>query len=234
MAEPLPLVLVPGLLCTEALWRPQIAHLSSVAKSWVPKTHRHNNIIQTAQDILANAPPEFALAGLSMGGYIAFEMVRQEPLRIRRLALLDTNARADLPEQAANRRKAMQRAEEEGNLRRVVDDLIPILLSPEHQKDTALVRLVHDMAEEIGVDGYIRQQTAIIGRPDNRPFLPSIDCPTLVVVGQEDALTPPKVAREIADGIPNAELAVIEGSGHLSTIEQPDAVNARLRRWLTA
>jgi pimeloyl-ACP methyl ester carboxylesterase len=116
----------------------------------------------------------------------------------------------------------------------VVDDLIPILLSPEHQKDTALVRLVHDMAEEIGVDGYIRQQTAIIGRPDNRPFLPNVACPTLVVVGQEDALTPPKVAREIAEGIPNAELAVIEGSGHLSTIEQPDAVNARLRRWLTA
>jgi pimeloyl-ACP methyl ester carboxylesterase len=232
MAEPLPLVLIPGLLCTEALWRPQIDHLSDIAKAWVPQTSRHNNIPQTAKDILAAAPAEFALAGLSMGGYIAFEVLRQEPLRVRKLALLDTNARADLPEQAANRRAAMTRAEEQGNLRTVVDDLMPILLHPNHLQDAALTRLIHDMADEIGVDGYIRQQTAIIGRPDNRPFLPSIDCPTTVIVGRQDALTPPKVAQEIADGIPNAEIAIIEDCGHISTLEQPDAVNVHLRRWL--
>jgi pimeloyl-ACP methyl ester carboxylesterase len=231
MPKPLPLVLIPGLLCTEALWRPQIDHLSDVAKAWVPTTSRHNNIPQTAKDILAAAPAEFAMAGLSMGGYIAFEILRQEPKRVRKLALLDTNARADLPEQAANRRAAMTRAED-GDFRGVVDDLIPILIHPDRVTDAALTRVIHQMAEEVGVDGYVRQQTAIIGRPDNRPFLSSIECPTTVIVGRQDALTPPKVAQEIADGVPNAEIAIIEDCGHLSTLEQPDSVNAQLRRWL--
>ena len=234
MAEPLPLVLIPGLLCTEALWRPQIEHLSDVVKAWVPKTSRHDNIPQTAKDILAAAPAQFALAGLSMGGYIAFEVLRQAPLRVRKLALLDSNARADLPEQAANRRAAMRRAQEQGNLRGVVEELMPILLHPDHLHDPALTRLIHEMADEIGVDGYIRQQTAIIGRPDNRPFLSSIECPTTVIVGRQDALMPPKVALEIADGIPSAEIVIIEDCGHISTLEQPEAVNAELRRWLLA
>jgi pimeloyl-ACP methyl ester carboxylesterase len=234
MTESLPLVLIPGLLCTEALWRPQIEHLSDVAEAWVPKTSRHDNISRTAEDILAAAPAQFALAGLSMGGYVAFEILRQQPSRVRKLALLDTNARADVPEQAARRRAAMQRAKEQGNLRGVVDELMPILLHPDRLRDRTLTRLIHDMADEIGVDGYIRQQTAIIERPDNRPFLSRIDCPTTVIVGRQDALTPPKVAQEMADGIPGAEIAVIEDCGHLSTLERPEAVNAELRRWLSA
>jgi pimeloyl-ACP methyl ester carboxylesterase len=232
MAEVLPLVLIPGLLCTEALWRPQIEALGGLSKIWVPDTARRNSIPDTAKDILAAAPAEFALAGLSMGGYISFEIIRQAARRVRKLALLDTNARADLPEQAANRRLAMKQVEK-GDFRGVTDQLIPNLIHPSRLSDKALTDVIKSMAAQIGKDGYLRQQTAIIGRPDNRPLLPNIDCPTLVVVGREDALTPPKVAQEIADGIPNAELVIIETCGHLSTLEKPDEVNAHLRRWLT-
>ena len=233
MAKSLPLILVPGLLCTKELWRHQIENLSDIADIWVPDTTRRNSIIETAQDILAVAPTEFALAGLSMGGYIAFEIIRREPKRVKKLALLDTNARADLPEQAANRRIAMNQAEQ-GAFRGVTDTLIPNLIHPDRLNDKVLVDTVKTMARDVGKDAYIRQQTAIIGRPDNRPLLPTITSETLVMVGREDALTPPKVAQEMADGIPDAELVIIEKCGHLSTLERPEEVTTHMRRWLTA
>lgn len=233
MAKSLPLVLIPGLLCTEELWRHQIENLSDISDIWVPDTTRRHTIAETAEDILAAAPTEFALAGLSMGGYISFEIVRREPKRVAKLALLDTNARADLPEQAANRRIAMNQVEQ-GEFRGVTDTLIPSLIHPGRLGDKELVDTVKAMARDVGKDAYIRQQTAIIGRTDNRPLLPTITCPTMVVVGREDALTPPKVAQEIVDGIPNAELVIIEECGHLSTIEKPEEVTSHMRRWLTA
>ena len=233
MAKSLPLILVPGLLCTKELWRHQIENLSDIADIWVPDTTRRNSIIETAQDILAVAPTEFALAGLSMGGYIAFEIIRREPKRVKKLALLDTNARADLPEQAANRRIAMNQAEQ-GAFRGVTDTLIPNLIHPDRLNDKVLVDTVKTMARDVGKDAYIRQQTAIIGRPDNRPLLPTITSETVVMVGREDALTPPKVAQEMADGTPNAELVIIEKCGHLSTLERPEEVTTHMRRWLTA
>ncbi len=233
MAKSIPLVLIPGLLCTEALWRHQIESLSDIAEIWVPDTTRHNTIAQTAKEILAAAPAEFALAGLSMGGYISFEIIRQEPRRVSRLALLDTNARADLPEQARTRRIGMQQVEQ-GEFRGVTDQLIPNLIHPARLEDKELVDTVKGMARGVGKEAYLRQQTAIISRPDNRPLLPTITCPTLVVVGREDALTPPKVAKEIADGVSGSELIVIETCGHLSTLEKPEEVSGHMRRWLTA
>jgi pimeloyl-ACP methyl ester carboxylesterase len=233
MAKSLPLILIPGLLCTEALWRPQIEALSDISDIWVPDTTRRHTMAETAKDILAAAPSEFALAGLSMGGYISFEILRRAPKRVTKLALLDTNARADLPEQAANRRIAMNQVEQ-GEFRGVTDTLIPNLIHPDRLGDKALVDVVKEMATDVGKDAFIRQQTAIIGRRDNRPLLPTISCPTLVVVGREDALTPPKVAQEMADGIPNAELVIIENCGHLSTLERPEEVTSHMRRWLTA
>ena len=233
MVDRLPLILIPGLLCTEALWRHQIDNLSDLADITVPDTTRHHEIAWIAQDILKYAPTEFALAGLSMGGYVSFEIIRQEPRRVRKLALLDTNARADLPEQAANRRIAMQQVEN-GEFRGVTDQLIPNLIHPDRVGDTALTDVIKAMAADVGKDGYLRQQTAIIGRPDNRPLLKTIDCPTMVIVGRQDALTPPKVAKEIADGIENSELVIIEDCGHLSTLEKPEEVTMHMRRWLTA
>ena len=225
-------VLIPGLACTARLYAEQIPELWRLGPVTIADHTRDENITAIAARILASAPPSFALAGLSMGGYIAFEIMRQAPGRVERLALLDTAARPDAPEQSERRRNqiAMARA---GHLKEVVEQLYPLFVGPKRVGDEALKGLVHLMAEEAGAEAFVRQQTAIIGRPDSRPGLYAIACPTLVLVGEADALTPPDRAQEMADAIPDARLEVIRDSGHLSTLEQPAAVTAALVEWLT-
>lgn len=232
MAARMNLVLVPGLLCTRALWGPQMAALSDIAEMSVADHTRHDSMAGIAKWILAAAPERFALAGLSMGGYIAYEIVRQAPHRVTRLALLDTGSRADAPERSEGRRKMIALAEAEGT-RRVQQELLPVLIHMDRLADAPLVEAVLRMGEDMGLAAFKRQQTAIMGRPDNRPFLPSIKCPTLVLVGREDALTPVDLSREIAAGIPGAKLEIVPECGHLSTMERPEAVNRALRAWLT-
>jgi pimeloyl-ACP methyl ester carboxylesterase len=186
-----------------------------------------------AEDILANAPPRFALAGLSMGGYIAFEILRRAPERVERLALLDTSARPDTPEQTERRRGLLSRLDSEA-FEAVVEPVLRGLPAPARREDEALFQTNLRMAQAVGVDGFRRQVRAIIGRADSRPDLSSITIPTLVLVGDQDALTPPDIAREMAEAIPNARLSVIPDSGHVSTLEQPDAVTAALLDWLDA
>ena len=225
------LVLVPGLLCTKALWAPQVEALGDIAEITVADHTRHDSMAAIAQSILDAAPERFALAGLSMGGYIAYEIVRQAPQRVTKLALLDTGSRADTPERAAARRELIATAEREG-ARRAQQLLMPVLIHKARLADKPLVQTIEQMADDIGVDAFKRQQAAIMTRPDNRPFLPSIACPTLVLVGREDALTPVELSQEIAAGIPGARLEIIPDCGHLSTMEQPEAVNRALRAWL--
>lgn len=227
------LVLVPGLLCTGALWTPQMAALADIANCTVADHTRHDTMAGIARSILAAAPERFALAGLSMGGYIACEMVRQAPERVERLALLDTAAGADTPERTAGRRELIATAGREG-VGRVQELLMPVLIHKARLGDRPLVDTIMQMALDVGLEAFKRQEEAIIGRPDNRPLLAAIRCPTLVLVGAEDALTPPELAREIADGIPGAKLEVVPECGHLSTLERPEAVNRALRAWLTA
>lgn len=232
MATKTNLVLVPGLLCTKALWAPQIESLDDIAESMVADHTRHDSMAAIAQSILAAAPKRFALAGLSMGGYIAYEVIRQAPERVTRLALLDTGSRADTPERAAGRRELIATAEREG-ARKAQEILLPVLIHTSRLSDRPLVETIAQMAVDTGVEAFKRQQAAIMSRPDNRPFLPSIRCPTLVVVGREDALTPVELSQEIAAGIPGATLQIVPDCGHLSTLERPDAVNRALRAWLT-
>jgi pimeloyl-ACP methyl ester carboxylesterase len=233
MAAKTKLVLVPGLLCTAALWAPQIAALSDIAECTVADHTRHDIMDGIARSILAAAPERFALAGLSMGGYIAYEIVRQAPERVERLALLDTGSRADTPERTAARRDLLATAEREG-VAHAQKLLMPSLVHKARLADRALVDTVLQMAVDTGLEAFQRQEAAIIGRPDNRPLLPAIRCPTLVLVGEQDALTPPELAREIAAGIPGATLKIVPDCGHLSTLERPEAVSGALRAWLTA
>jgi pimeloyl-ACP methyl ester carboxylesterase len=232
MAAKTNLVLVPGLLCTEALWAPQLEALRDVAECTVADHTRHDSMAAIAASILAAAPARFALAGLSMGGYIAYEIVRQAPERVARLALLDTGSRADTPERSEGRRQLIALAEREG-ARMAQAQLMPSLIHEDRLGEAALVETVLKMAEDTGLEAFKRQQAAIMSRPDNRPFLPSIRCPTLVLVGREDALTPVELAREIAAGIPGARLEIVPECGHLATMERPDAVNRALRAWLS-
>jgi len=231
MAHALPLVLVPGLLCSARLYAPQIAALWPLGSITVADHRRDGEMTAIAARILADAPPRFALAGLSMGGYIAFAMLRLAPDRIAKLALLDTSARPDTAEQSAAREKFIAMAEA-GKLGEVVDALTPRFLHRSHRNNETLKRVVRDMATDTGPEAFVRQQNAIMSRPDSRPLLASIRCPTLVLVGDGDELTPPELAKEICAGISGARLVVVPECGHLSTIEKPDAVNAALAEWL--
>jgi pimeloyl-ACP methyl ester carboxylesterase len=232
MADPLPIVLVPGLGCSARLYREQIASLWRFGPVTVADHTRNATMDGIARRILAAAPPRFALAGLSMGGFIALAIMRLAPERVARLALLDTNARADTPERSAEREKFIALAQG-GKFAEVNAALTPRYLHPDHRGES-FRKIVEQMAEEVGVEGFVRQQRAIIGRPDSRPMLPAIRCPTLVLVGDADAATPPELSKEMADAIPGATMVVIKNCGHLSTLEQPDAVNAAMADWLKA
>jgi len=232
MTSALPVVLVPGLLCSARLYASQVTALWPHGQVAIADHRRDDNMAAIAAAILAAAPPRFALAGLSMGGYIAFAMMRLAPERIARLALLDTSARPDLPEQTAGREKFIAMAEA-GKLSEVVETLIPRFLHRNRASDEPLKNEVRAMAAETGAPAFVRQTRAIMSRPDSRPLLASIRCPTLVLVGEGDELTTPEMAKEIAGGIAGSTLAIVPDCGHLSTMEKPEAVNAALSNWLT-
>ena len=232
MTDRIPLVLGPGLLNTPRLWRHQVEHLSDIADIGIVDTTKDDSLIDMAKRMLDDAPPAFAYAGLSMGGYMAFEMMRLAPERVQRLALLDTSARGDIPARTANRKEFIALAEN-GDFDTVKQRSLPILLHPDKLDDADLVATTLGMADEIGPQVFIRQMTAIMNRRDNVDSLGAIKAPTMVICGREDQGTPLEVSEEIAAGIPGARLCVVENCGHLSTLEQPEAVTALLRDWLT-
>jgi len=227
----IPLLLLPGLLCDAALYEAQIAALGDIAAPIVGDLTRHDSIEDIAAAMLAEMPEYFSLVGLSMGGYVAQEIMRQAPHRVGRLALLDTSSRADTDEQHARRRGLIELVGK-GHFKGVTPQLLPQLISRDRLSDQTLVDAVIGMAERVGRDAFLRQQTAIMARPDGRADLKRIACPTLVLCGRDDALTPPALHEEMAASIPGAELVVVPECGHLSTLERPEAVNPALRRWL--
>lgn len=231
MVESLPVVLIPGLLCSPRLYAEQLPALWRFGPVMIADHTRDDSVAGIARRVLAAAPPRFALVGLSMGGYTAFEVMRASPGRVARLALLDTSARADTPEQS-DRRRAQIALAQRGRFGEVLD---PLFLSWAHRSrrnDPALRRVVQLMAEETGPEAFVRQQTAIMTRPDSRPDLAAIRCPTLVLVGDGDEATPPDRAAEIADGIASARLVSVPECGHLSALEQPSHVTRALVEWL--
>jgi len=182
---------------------------------------------------LARAPDRFALAGLSMGGYVAQEIMRCGTGRVTRLALLDTSARADSLEQL-ERRKGLVALAELGKFRGVTPRLLPLLIHPAKLDDRALTETIMAMAEQVGPAAFLRQQRAIMGRVDGRASLQDIRVVTLVLCGRQDALTPVELHMEMAASIGNARLEIIEDCGHLPPLERPDDVTRAMRRWLTA
>jgi pimeloyl-ACP methyl ester carboxylesterase len=182
---------------------------------------------------LAAAPPLFALAGLSMGGYIALEIMRAAPRRVAKLALLDTGARAETAEQT-ERRQAPMEMTKTGRFAQVAEDAFTFFVHPDRHGDVALKALVKTMADDNGPEAYLRQQRAIMRRPESRPSLSAIACPTLVLVGEQDKATPPELSQEMAAAIPGSRLVVIPACGHLSTIERPQPVTEAMVAWMQA
>lgn len=227
-----PLILLPGLLDDARLWRHQMENLAGLAEIEVADLVGPDTMGGMAKRVLEMRSGPFALAGISMGGYVAFEILRRAPERVLRLALLDTSARADTPEQTARRRGLIELAQK-GRFLGVTPRLLPQLLHPDHVRDRDIANTIVQMARSIGREGFLSQQRAIMGRPDSRPDLSRIRCPTLVLGGRQDAVTPPEVMEEIAAGIAGAKLVLLDRCGHLAPLEQPEAVTAAMAEWLT-
>jgi pimeloyl-ACP methyl ester carboxylesterase len=223
----LPTVLVPGLFCTPRCFEHQVNALWSFGPVMVADHTRDDRIVAIAQRVLSHAPPRFALAGLSMGGYIALEIMRQAPQRVARLALICTNARPDSPEQSERRRQQIELTHK-GRFADIARLALPLMFSPQRDDDPALRQIVNDMTTTTGPEAFVRQQTAIIERLDSRPYLGAITCPTLVIAAENDALMPPEVSAEMTQGIAGAQQVTVSDCGHLSTLEQPEAVSQAL------
>jgi pimeloyl-ACP methyl ester carboxylesterase len=224
-------LLIPGLACSARLYAAQLPALWTAGSATIADHTREDSMGALAERILAAAPPRFSLAGLSMGGYLSLEIMRRAPQRVVRLALLDTSARPDTLEATQLRQQQIALAQSD-RFAEIPAQQFPRLVHVDRQGDAALLELVQLMAEEVGAVAFVRQQRAIMARVDSRPTLATITCPTTVIVGEGDVLTPPELAREIVAGIRGARLVVIPGSGHLSTLERPQAVNGALLDWL--
>jgi pimeloyl-ACP methyl ester carboxylesterase len=231
MDNTMPILLVPGLVSSPRIFAPVIPDLWRLGPVTVANHIRGDNMGAIARRILAEAPPRFVLAGHSMGGYIAFEIMRQAPERVAKLALINTQARPDTPEATARRRGMIARAQG-GDYRGVLDELFPGFVHPSRRDDLSLRQLVYDMGEDVGPEAFARQQMAVMSRPDSRPTLAWIKCPTLVLTGDEDNTIPNSQSVEMADGIPGAKLVILTDCGHLPQVEQPRATADALVEWL--
>lgn len=231
MTPSLPTILIPGLICSPRLFAEQLPVLWRFGPVIVGDHQRDESMDAIAERILRDAPARFALAGLSMGGYVCFALMRKAPERVVKLALLDTAARADRPEQA-ERRQAQIELAQAGRFAEIPEALWPLLVHPARENDQALKRIVQQMAEETGAEAFVRQQRAIMTRPDSRGDLSRIARPSLILVGDGDQITPVKVAEEMAGLLPNSRLVVVPDCGHLSTLERPEAVNEALKHWM--
>jgi pimeloyl-ACP methyl ester carboxylesterase len=224
------LLFLPGLLEDADGFKPLIDALSAQVTCSVADLTRSDTIAAMARDALAQAPERFSLAGHSMGGYVALEVMRQAPGRVERLALMQTNARPDSAEATENRRRLVALAQRD--FPAVINAQMQRLLTPAHLAEVGMTGTIESMALAVGKEAFARQQEAIIHRIDSRPFLRDIRCPTLVVAGRDDQLMPVEVLKELADGIPGARLTVIEECGHMAAMEQPDKVLAAFLDWL--
>lgn len=227
-----PLLLLPGMLCDSTVWQHQLEHLIERACPTVGNLTAAETVAELAEAVLANAPQQFALAGLSMGGIVAFEILRQAPQRVSRLALLNTNPGPASATQHASFDRFNQLIEQNKFNEITSNHLLPNLLHPDHMKNQRLVTHIEQMAKTVGPAAYQRQMAAVAGRPDSRPDLGQIKCPTLVLVGRQDKPCPVAMHQAMATAIPHGKLVVIEQCGHLSSLEQPQAVTALLQYWL--
>jgi len=213
------------------LWTAQTAALADIAEIRVADLTLDDTIEAMAERVLAGAPPSFAICGLSLGGYVAFEVVRRAAHRVTHLGLMNTSARPDTVDRSAERERSV-RAARVGTFKGVTAHFLPSILHPAHAADPRMAELVLAMTERVGRVAFEKQQNAAIMRPDCRPLLASIRCPTLVVGGAQDQVTPPGLQSEIAIDIPDARLDILDPCGHLAPIEQPETVNRLMRAWL--
>lgn len=231
MNSPLPLLLVPGLLCDARVFAPQLSAFGQAVA--VPGHGTQSRLAQMAETILAAAPPRFALLGHSMGARVAVEMWRLAPARIDRLALVSTGTHLPRPGEAEKRRALLAIGRDQGAAA-LVDAWLPPMFAPANRTTAALTDPIRTMCIEQGVDAYAAQVEALLARPEIDGLLPAIDVPVLVAVGDQDGWAPPAQHAAFAAHLPAARLSVIPGAGHMLPVETPDPFNAAIRDWLAA
>ena len=228
-----PLLLLPGMMCDARLFSPQIEKFSQQRTVSVVPLTAADEISALAARVLRDAPPKFALAGLSMGGIVAMEVVRQAPQRVTKLALLDTNPLAETQERRLAREPQIE-AVAAGGLRRVIrEEMKPNYLCDGPSKGR-LLKVCMEMAEALGAAVFIAQSKALQGRPDQCATLSNVVVPSLVLCGEQDQLCPVERHRLMADLLPNCRLVVVDKAAHMPTLEQPQQTNAALSDWLNA
>jgi pimeloyl-ACP methyl ester carboxylesterase len=226
----LPFLLIPGLNCDARVYGQAAAALWPFGPVTIANHATGESMAEIAAAILKDAPPKFALGGFSMGGYVVFEVLRQAPERVLKLALIDTSARPDTAEQSENRRRRIEAARG-GKFGPVIDQSFPASVHPDNASNSGLYSIHRAMSEACGPEVYARQQQAIIDRPDSRPDLAAIKVPTTIIIGEGDQIIPLDAARELHEAIAGSRLAVIPRAGHLALLEQPELVNAALKEW---
>ncbi|MDB5460103.1 MAG: hydrolase [Caulobacteraceae bacterium] len=219
-------------MCDEDIWRDQIAALGADFDVFCPGFLDHSSIEDMAQDVLDRAPPTFSLCGHSMGARVALEIVRRAPERVERLALLDTGFHPAKPGEANSRDSLLRIAFSEG-MASLAARWLPPMLAHHRVADTRLMERLTAMVARANPCIYRRQINALLHRPNAHKALGAITCPTAVIVGKLDTWSPPAQHEELAASIPNAYLTVIDDSGHMSPVEQPEAVTEALKTWMT-
>ncbi|MFN4763757.1 alpha/beta fold hydrolase [Gillisia sp. Q332] len=229
MAEKL--IMIPGTLCDDSLFKYQKKDLTDVADCYVASTCSSNSLKQVAKNILNTYSGDLSIMGLSYGGIIAFELLRQAPDRIKKLILLDTNYKKPSEQTKINLQRFVGMAYL-GEFKEVTSNiLIDAMLHPKNAQKKELRDTILDMAINVGIDGFFNQVKAQLGRPDSTKDLQNIKCPTLIITGREDTICPVQLHEEMADAIPISALKIIEECGHLSTLEQPRSVNKAIIDW---
>lgn len=226
------LVLLPGMMCNAGLFAPQVDALGGQYDIFIPELVSPS-IEEMAQSVLDRVKSQnFNLAGLSMGGIVAMEIVRQAPDRVDRLALLDTNHLADAPENFDLRNRQIADVKN-GKLRDVIiEEMKPVYLANKNKDNQALLDTLINMAMEVGAETFIAQSIALRDRKDQSQTLKTYTGPSVVLCGHEDNLCPVDRHQQMADLLANSELKIIADTGHISTLESPDAVTAEMKRWL--
>ena len=233
MMEKVNLVFVPGLLCTDVLWRRQLESLADVADVRVTQQHlRHGSCDEMADAILAECPPNFAIAGSSMGGYVALLVKIKGGPRVTHICLVGSTANLNLEKQYERRQMLLEQADR-GNFEEIKEQMVRVFLNADNLNNATMKNLVDTMAETVGLDCFTRQLKALIHGGDLRGELQKIDCPTLVLCGEEDRLLPVEQSREISRGIRQSKLVTLKGAAHLLPMERPDTVSELMQQWLT-
>lgn len=225
------IVMLPGMMCDERLFAPQIAHLKARYHVKTMSIHEYANMADLAENVLVQSPDEFALLGLSMGGILAMEIMRQAPQRITHLALLDTNPRAELDAVKQRRGPQIERVKNGGLSQIMRDEMKPNYLVDSPNK-LNILNLCMVMAEDLGDQAFINQSIALRDRPDYQNVLKRVDVPTLIMCGREDVLCPIERHELMRELISGSTLHIVDNAGHLPTLEQPEIVNKALDQWL--